>query len=60
MPPTADFYSVHQLKKLIANRAYHNNYACSPGRAIPLNERKYGSNGYKLCHNCDNLNRQGR
>jgi hypothetical protein len=60
MPATADFYSVRELKKPFADRIYHNNYACPLGREIPQDERKYGSNGYKLCDDCDSLNRQGR
>jgi hypothetical protein len=35
--------SVHELNKPLANRVYHNNYACPRGREIPQNQRKYGS-----------------
>jgi hypothetical protein len=60
MSKVADFYSVNEAHKPAANRVYHNNGACPPGRDIPAHERKAGTNSYRLCHDCAELNRQGR
>lgn len=60
MPPTADFYSINEATKPQSERVYHNNSACPSGRDIPQNERRPGRNNYRLCHNCAELNRQGR
>jgi hypothetical protein len=60
MPTTADFRSSNEINKPLADRVYHNNYACPLGREIPQNERKYGSNGYQLCDECNRLNQQDR
>jgi hypothetical protein len=43
-----------------AGRVYHDNSACPPGRYIPVNERRPGSNNYRLCHDCGKLNDQTR
>lgn len=60
MPSTATFYSVNEAEKPAANRVYHNNSQCGPGREIPQNDRRNGSNGYRLCDDCEKLNDQGR
>jgi hypothetical protein len=60
MPTVADFYSVNEANKPVANRVYHNNSACPPGRDIPVNERRPGKGGYGLCDDCINLNNQDR
>ena len=60
MPSTATFHSVNEPKKPPANRVHHNNSACVPGKDIPALERLPGTGGYRLCHDCENLNRQGR
>lgn len=57
MPATPAFHSVNEADKPAANRVHHNNSACPPGRDIPQHERRSGTGGYRLCHNCDNLNR---
>jgi len=49
---TAAFYSVNEAKKAPAHRVYHNNTACPPGRDIPHHERRAGTGGYRLCHDC--------
>lgn len=54
------FHSVNEVKKPQANRVYHNNNACPPGRDIPSWERRTGTGGYRLCQDCDRLNKQGR
>ncbi len=60
MPKTPSFHSVNEDKKPAAGRVYHDNSACPPGRDIPVNERRPGSNNYRLCHDCGTLNNQGR
>jgi hypothetical protein len=60
MPTTSAFFSVNEEKKPPANRVHHNNSACPPGRDIPQNERRPGTNNYRLCHDCANLSNQGR
>ena len=63
MPSVAAFYSMNEASKPPANRVYHNNSACPPGRDIPINERRQGTGpypGYRLCDDCDRLNRQGK
>ena len=59
MPKTPAFYSVNEAQKIPANRVYHDNSACPSGRDIPQNERRLGTGGYRLCNNCENLDRQG-
>ena len=56
MPSTPVFYSVNESKKPTANRVYHDNSACPPGRDIPQNERRPGTNGYRLCKDCKERN----
>lgn len=57
MARVSDFYSVNETKKPPANRVYHNNDTCPPGRDIPQNERRTGQNGYRLCEDCQRRNR---
>jgi hypothetical protein len=59
MPSTSAFYSINESKKPEGKRVHHNNSACPPGRDIPQNERRQGSGGYRLCEDCEKLNRQG-
>jgi hypothetical protein len=59
MPKTSTFYSVNEEKKPAAARVYHDNSACPPGRDIPANERRAGTNNYRLCNDCGTLNNQG-
>jgi hypothetical protein len=60
MPSTPAFYSVNEDKKPQANRVHHDNSACVPGRDIPQNERRQGTNSYRLCDDCKRLNDQKR
>lgn len=52
MAKVAAFYSVNEEKKPYANRVYHNDDTCPPGRDIPAHERKPGTGGYRLCEDC--------
>ncbi len=60
MPRVPPFYSINEVVKPQQNRVHHNNSACPPGRDIPANERRDGTNAYRLCLECDQLNGQGR
>lgn len=60
MPPVGPFHSLNEAKKPPAHRVYHNNGACGPGRDIAYRERISGMGGYRLCDDCDRLNRLGR
>jgi len=60
MPLTAPFYSVNEAQKAPILRVHHNNSACPPGRDIPAWERRQGTGGYRLCDDCDRLNRERR
>jgi hypothetical protein len=60
MPTRQPFYSINETKKPRDGRVYHNNSACPSGREIPENERRDGTEDYRLCRNCAELNRDGR
>jgi hypothetical protein len=60
MPNVKAFYSINEVKKAPEHRVHHNNSSCPPGRDIPANEKRDGTNNYRLCHDCAELNRQGR
>ncbi len=60
MPRVTEFYSINEVLKPPDQRVHHNNSACPPGRDIPANERRAGTNNYRLCRDCAELNRQGR
>jgi len=60
MPKVAEFYSINEAGKPAANRVHHNNSACPPGRDIPQHERRVGTGGYRLCHDCKERNDQGK
>jgi len=54
------FHSVNEIYKPVVQRVHHNNDSCPPGRDIPSWERKIGTNNFRLCNDCAELNRQGR
>lgn len=60
MPKVAAFYSVNEAKKPAASQVHHDNSACPPGRDIPANERRSGTGGYRLCHDCAERDKQGK
>jgi hypothetical protein len=57
MPAMKDQYSVNEAKKPEKNRVYHNNSGCGPFKEIPVNERRDGRNGYRLCDDCEVINK---
>jgi len=59
MPNVPAFHSVNETKKPAADRVYHNNSACAPGRDIPQWERVPGLGGYRLCDKCQEETRMG-
>ena len=61
MPGTAEFYSIDEAKKPAVERVYHNNDTCLPGRDIKASKAdRSGTNGYGLCYECGERNKQGR
>ncbi len=52
-----DFYSINEARKPAPKRAYHNNDACILGRDIPQNDKRNGTGGYRLCDDCEKLNK---
>jgi hypothetical protein len=54
------FYSVNEATKPAAKRVHHNNDECAPGRDIPQRERRPGDGGYRLCEDCERINRRYR
>ena len=48
----ANYYSVNEEVKPADKRVYHNNEKCRAGRDIPQNERRPGTNNYRLCQDC--------
>lgn len=58
MPSVAAFHSINNAKKPLAERVYHNNSKCAPGRDIPGDERRTGPSGH-LCQHCRNYNAKG-
>jgi hypothetical protein len=59
MPRVADFHSIDELLKPLADRVYHNNEACVPGREVSAADRRDDSSVYRLCGDCKMLNIQG-
>jgi len=55
MPIVPAYHSVTQTRKREAQRIYHDNDRCSPGRDIPQHERLDGDGGYRRCIECTRL-----
>ena len=53
----ANYYSINEADKRPAERRYHNNDSCGPGGEIPSRNRRAGNPGYKLCGQCERMNR---
>jgi hypothetical protein len=60
MPKIAEFHSTHEANKPAGSRVHHNNGVCAPGRDIPQNERQAGTGGYRLCDDCQRLNKENK
>ena len=60
MPPVPAFHSVNEAQKPAANRVFHNNSLCVPGRDIPQHERRTGTGNYRLCDRCKENNDANR
>jgi len=58
MAKVADFHSIGELSKPLADRVYHNNEDCAPGREISAIDRREDSASYRLCGDCKMLNTQ--
>jgi hypothetical protein len=59
MPKVSDFHSIGELLKPLADRIYHNNEGCAPGREISELDRREDSSQYRLCGDCKMLNAHG-
>jgi len=57
MSKVPTFYSINESKKPTNHQVHHNNDKCGPGKEIPANERESGTGGYRLCDDCDKLNK---
>lgn len=61
MPAVASFYSINEVNKPIAERVYHNNSTCPPGRNIKAaGAEQPGKNAYRPCKYCAERNGDGR
>ncbi len=52
MAKVPEYYSVKETKKPIKKRIYHDDDQCRVGGAIPQNERRNGTGGYRQCQDC--------
>jgi hypothetical protein len=59
MSIVADFHSINEVNKPEADRVYHNNNSCGPGKEIPPKDKRDGRNGYRFCHDCEKKNNPG-
>ena len=57
MATVAEFYSINEARKPANLRVHHNNGACRSGQDIPNEERRTGTGGYRLCDDCEKLNK---
>jgi hypothetical protein len=57
MPKMSDQYSVNEAKKPKEDRVYHNNSDCGPFKEIHPDDRRNGQNGYRVCKDCDEINK---
>lgn len=60
MSKVSAFYSVNEESKPTSNRVYHNNSSCAAGKDIPAKDRCSGTNGYRLCKDCTQLNEDSK
>ena len=60
MTYTPEFYSVKETEKPIDQRVHHNNSACISGLNILHEDRRFGTNNYRLCDICTDLNEKGK
>ena len=52
MPKIPEFFSLHEVLKPSDERVFHNNSTCPTGRDMPVEERRSGTCGYRLCPIC--------
>lgn len=61
MTTVPDFYSKREINKPVNKRVYHNDSGCPPGIDIKSNkDNEPGRNGYRLCSNCEQRNKEGK
>lgn len=63
MPAMAPCFSAKETLKLMPQRRYHDNSACSVVSAVAEGDRRPGKTGgfvaYQLCEECERLNAAG-
>jgi hypothetical protein len=53
MSKVPDFYSINEVNKPAADRVYHYEGTCPPGRDIKAaGDDRLGQNGYRPCKDC--------
>lgn len=52
------YYSIREDEKPERQRIYHTNLRCPTGRRIALQDRREGTNGYRLCDDCVTLDKR--
>ena len=60
MPTTPAFYWIKESTKPIPDRVHHNNTWCTKAKDIPRSDRRPGTGTYRLCRECEDLNRARR
>ena len=60
MPTIPSYYWIRENTKAIPERNFHNNSFCEVGKAIPRSDRRLGTGTYRLCRECEDLNRKRR
>jgi hypothetical protein len=56
----SSYYSINEADKPANKRRYHDNEGCPPGGEIPARNRRPGGNNYRLCGQCQRMNRTER
>jgi hypothetical protein len=57
MGRVSPFHSKSEASKPVTMQVYHSNDACYLARTIVGSQRSPGSGGYRMCKECDRLNR---
>jgi hypothetical protein len=60
VPTTPPFYWIKESTKPIPDRAHHNNSNCAAAKDVPRADRRPGTGSYRLCRQCEDLNRARR
>lgn len=58
MALTASFHGMDEMLKPPNKRLYHNNDGCPSASEISPTDRQTGTGGYRLCKECERLDRK--